>query len=336
VTGGLGFIGSHLVRMLHERGERVRILDVAEPSAEASPPPGVEVREGDIVRRDAVRAAMEDVDVVYHVAARAGLWAPDPGEFERVNRGGSRIVFEEAARAGAERAVLCSSEVTLKGRTDGPSSAGPIDETVEPAMDDLLGPYARGKRASEEEARSATAAGFPVVIVNPTVPIGPGDHNLTPPARMLLGYLNGRYPAYLEAVYDMVDVRDVARGHILAAERGRPGERYLLGSETIRMSAFLRQLEEITGLRTPRLRIPYALALGAAHVSEFVANHVTGGPPAAPVIGVRLLRDENVFSHEKAERELGITFGPVREALRDAVRWFMQQGHVTRPLPRLH
>lgn len=330
VTGGCGFIGDHVVRLLRRRGDRVRVLDLAAPE---EPRPGVEYLRGDITDRAAVREAMEGVDVLYHLAARAGLWAPDPSEFERVNRAGSRNVFEEAERARVERAVHCSTEAVMKGRTPPPPGTV-MDEERRLPKEEMLGPYAVGKWVAEDEALAAAGRGLHVVVVNPTVPVGPGDRNLTPPTRMLLGYLNGRFPAYLDSLYNLVDVRDVAEGHLRAGERGRPGERYLLAHRNVRMSEILKLLARITGLSMPRVRIPYAVAWTTA-VIELGLSRLTGRPPAAPLTGLRIVRDPVEFTNRKAVEELGMEFRPLEESLTDAVSWLRERGLLERRPPRL-
>lgn len=330
VTGGCGFIGDHLVRLLRERGEEVRVLDQAPPE---TPRAGVEYVRADITDVPAVRNAVEGVDTVYHLAAKAGLWDPDPTIFERVNATGSRAVFQAAEEAGVERAVHCSTEAVLKSRRRR-SSTEPIDEEVWLEPHELAGAYARGKWAAEREALAAAERGLHVVVVNPTVPVGPDDRNLTPPSRMLLGYLNGDYPAYVRSFYNMVDVRDVAEGHVRAAERGRSGERYLLAAHDLSMREILDLLEELTGLPMPRWRVPYPVAWITA-VSSQLRARITGNPPTAPLTGLRIARDPDRFTNRKARSELGMDFRPLRASLEDQVRWFRDRGLLERPLPSL-
>lgn len=325
VTGGQGFIGRRLVHLLKGRGERVRVLDIAPPGGVG----GVNYIQDTILDRAAVRRAMRGVDRVYHLAAKPELWTPDKRDFYRVNHLGSRIVLDEAGRAGVSRIVYTSTESILRGvrRQRGRRL---LDETVAAGLDDMPGPYCRSKFLGEQEARAAARRGLPVVIVNPTLPVGPGDTRLTPPTRMILGFLNGTLPAYLDCELNLVDVRDAALGHVLAAERGRVGERYILGGENLPVSQLLDLLAGLTGLRMARLRVPYAVAFVTGLVSEAVADFVTRRPPAAPLTGVRLARLPSVFDCSKAVRELGFPRRRIRDSLADAIVWLERQGLLTR------
>ncbi len=327
VTGGLGFLGRHLVDQLLSAGESVRVLDTAAPANNALAE--VDYITGSICDRPTVERAMAGVRRVYHTAAKAGLWAADKGELYRVNQIGTRIVLQAAQKAGVERIVHTSTESILKSRT-GPPSAKLLDETVQLNETDMCGDYCRAKFLAEQEALDAAARGVPVVVVNPSVPVGPGDFNLTPPSRMLLGFLNGRFPAYMESTLNLVDVRDVANGHIRAADRGRLGQRYLLGNENIRLADLLVIMKELTGLSMPRRRVPYWLAFTASAVQEWRADHLTHRPPTAPLTGVRLARTPLILDNARARTELGLEFRPLRESLADAIRWFQEQGLLLR------
>ncbi len=338
VTGGGGFIGRHLVRLLLERGERVRVLDIV--PADGAPadglPQSAEMVLGSITDAACVREAMADVERVYHLAANPNLWAPRAASFLEVNHLGTRTVLAEAERRGVERVVYTSTESILKKspgmRLWRQQEAAPIDERVELGVEDMPGPYCRSKFLAEAEAHAAARRGLPVVIVNPTMPIGPGDRHLTPPSRMLLGFLNGEMPAYLDCVFNLVDARDVAAGHILAAERGQVGERYILGNTNIGLKQLLDLLHELTGLAMPRLRIPYPVALAAALVAETISA-VTGRPPMAPLTGVRLAATPLAFDSRKAVEVLGLPQTPLRRSLLDAIADFARRGLVRRPLP---
>ncbi len=327
VTGGLGFLGRHLVDQLLSAGESVRVLDTAAPANNALAE--VDYITGSICDRPTVERAMAGVRRVYHTAAKAGLWAADKGELYRVNQIGTRIVLQAAQKAGVERIVHTSTESILKSRT-GPPSAKLLDETVQLNETDMCGDYCRAKFLAEQEALDAAARGVPVVVVNPSVPVGPGDFNLTPPSRMLLGFLNGRFPAYMESTLNLVDVRDVANGHIRAADRGRLGQRYLLGNENIRLADLLVIMKELTGLSMSRRRVPYWLAFTASAVQEWRADHLTHRPPTAPLTGVRLARTPLILDNARARTELGLEFRPLRESLADAIRWFQEQGLLLR------
>jgi len=325
VTGGAGFIGRALVTELLKRGDEVRVFDIAEPLSEWGGL--VEHVRASITDSGAVRAAMRDVDRLYHLAAIPDLWLPDKRRFREVNTAGTKHVLDAAGEAGVRRIVHTSTESIIRGVS---GQEGVADECAEADLEDMPGPYCRSKYLAEQAAFGAAAAGLPVVIVNPTLPIGPGDERLTPPMRMLLGYVNGEYPAYLESTFNMIDVRDVAHGHVLAAERGQVGRRYILGGQNLTLGELLDMLHELTGLPMPRRRVPYPVAYATAVVSELVADHVTHRPPAAPLTGVRLARRAMTFDNRRARQELGLRVTPLRKALTDTVRWFEERGLLTR------
>ena len=325
VTGGSGFLGSHIVALLLERGHSVRILDLNPPEREESK---VEFIQGSITDAPIVSTATRAIDVVFHVAAKAGLWARDDREFYEINDVGARTVLEAAQANGVARIVHTSTESILKCAQKAPDA--PTDETVEPQLSDMVGPYCVGKFLAEQRAMEAAKAGAPVVVVNPTVPVGPGDRNLTPPTRMLLGFLNGENGAFLETTLNLTDVRDIAQGHIAAWERGRIGERYILGGENVRLSDLLRRLEEVSGLRMPKRKVPYWVAHGFALLNETWSNTVSGQPPRAPLTGVKLARSPMIFDNRKARVELGLSFRPLERSLKDALVWMGEQGLLKR------
>lgn len=326
VTGGCGFIGRHLVVLLRERGTRVRVLDLEAP---AGPSEGVEYRQGSVTDPERVRAAMEGVDTVYHLASSAQLWARDEEAMVRTSEEGTRAVLETARQAQVSRFVHTSTEAILQSR-QGPHANGPVDETVQPPEGAMCGPYCVAKLRAERQAIAAAREGDPVVVVNPSAPLGPGDSHMTPPTRMLLGFLNGSLPAYLETTLNLVDVRDVAQGHILAAERGRPGERYLLGHTNIKLSELLTLLHRLTGLPMPRHRVPFLLAYGTALLAEFRARYLTHRPPDASLTGVRLARWPLALDNTKARRELGWEPRPLEESLHEAIEWLASEGLLER------
>ncbi|MEB3213752.1 MAG: NAD-dependent epimerase/dehydratase family protein [Leptolyngbyaceae bacterium] len=331
VTGGLGFIGQHLVTLLLDRGDRVRIFDLATPTDRID---GVEYVTGNITDRPAVENAMQGIDHVFHLAANAGLWSPHKDEFITINQSGTRNVMDAALSHGVERVVHCSTESILKSvRTTSqsiastPSADKPlIDESIQLTLEDMAGAYCRGKFVAEQEAFAAARRGLPVVIVNPTVPIGPGDRRITPPTRMMLGFLNGKYPAYLNSTLNLIDARDVALGHILAANKGIPGERYILGNANIQLGELLDLLEELSGVTMPKRQIPYWIALTVSSIQEFIADTLTKKPPQAPLTGVKLARSPMMFNNTKAQTELGLTFRPLRESLKDAIADYHRRG----------
>ncbi len=326
VTGGGGFIGLHLVQQLLERGETVRVLELPDVPL----PIDVEVVRGSVCDAYTVNKALKDVDRLYHLAANPNLWAHDKSDFRRVNYEGTCTVLQEAAKHNLEVIVYTSTEsiLTGKGRHE-----VMVDSAVKRLIQEMPGPYCRSKFLAEQAAFKAAVDGLPVVIVAPTLPIGPGDRRITPPTRMILDFINHPGPAFLECGFNMIDVRDVAAGHILAAEHGRHGERYILGNENVTLSKFLGLIEEITGLAMPKKRIPFWIALAAGAVCEFVADYVTHRQPRAPLTGVRLARYPMYFDSNKAINELGLPQNSVYQALSDEIEWLLEQGLITRRLP---
>ena len=317
VTGGTGFVGANLVRELLAEGRRVRVL--ARPGGDRRALEGcaVEIVEGDLVDEESVRAAVAGVRWVFHVAADYRLWAPDPGALFRANVDGTRHVLTAAWAAGAERIVYTSTVGALGIPKDGT----PGDEDTPASLADMVGAYKASKFLAERVAEELAARGAPVVTVNPTAPVGPWDVKPTPTGRMIVDFLEGRMFASLDTGLNVVHVRDVARGHILAAARGRPGARYILGHENLTLRQIFGLLARITGRPAPRVRIPYGVAWLAAAGME-AASRVTGRPPRVALTAVRMARKRMFFSAERAVRELGLPQTPAEDALRDAVDWF--------------
>ena len=326
VTGATGFVGANVARLLLSDGYRVRVLARPASSHKALEGCPVEVVRGDILEPDAVAAAVSGCAKVFHVAGDYRLWARDPAEIYRNNVEGTRTVLEACARAGVERVVYTSSVRTLGL----PAEGGPGTETTPVSLDDMIGPYKRSKFLAERVAEEYAARGLPVVIVNPSAPFGPWDVKPTPTGQMVLDYLLGRMFATLDTGLNLVHVADVARGHLLAASLGRPGEKYILGGENHSLTEIFRMLERITGIRAPRLRAPHALVYLVALASEGMAC-ATGHPPRVPLTGARIARKHMYFSPEKAVRELGLFQTPVEQALRDAVDWFVVHGYAPPP-----
>ncbi len=322
ITGGAGFIGTHLVAELRARGEGVRVLDLKFPP---EPIAGVEYRQGSITDRAAVEAAVAGCKRVYHLAALSGLWAPDKNAFIEVNERGTRNVLEAARTAGVERVVHTSTESILiaMGRGRAPQI---VDETTTTTAAEMAGAYCLGKWRAEQVALAAAAAGLDVVIVNPTVPVGPGDHWLTPPTRMILGFLNGRLPGWLDSTLNLADARDIAHGHWLAAERGTAGRRYILGAHDIRLGDLVALLGRLSGRRMPRLKVSYPLAWITAVIQEWLADHVTHRPPAAPLAGVRLAGIPVRFDNRLTREVLGFAPRPLHESLGDALAEYRRRG----------
>src|SRR6266540_7049985 len=301
VTGATGFVGANVARLLLADGYRVRVLARPSSSLKALESCPVEVLRGDILEPESLRSAVKGCGLVFHVAADYRLWAPDPGEIHRANVDGTRNVLEACARAGVERVVYTSSVGTLGLPEDG----GLGSETTPVSLADMIGPYKRSKFLAERVAEEFAARGLGVVIVNPTNPIGPWEVKPTPTGQMILDYLLGRMFATLDTGLNLVHVADVARGHLLAAQRGHVGEKYILGNANLTLAELGTLLAEISGNRPPRVRIPYAVAWLAAGCME-IAARVTGGAPRASLTAVRMARKRMFFSPAKAQHELGL------------------------------
>jgi dihydroflavonol-4-reductase len=322
VTGGAGFIGSHLVRRLLLEGGRVRVFELPAAPVQHLPLDRIDVVRGDVRDPAAVGRAVRDCSVVYHLAANPQLWTQRRGSFHQVNYLGTVNVLRAALAAGARRVLHTSTESILTRVRQG----GPITEDQDVAFREVLGPYCRSKWRAERFAFQLARLGAPVVIVNPTLPVGPGDLGRSPPTQMMLDFCRGRRKEYLDARLNLIDVRDVAEGMVRAAERGRPGVRYLLGHQNLSVREVFGLLAGLTGLPEPRWRVPYLLALTAAYVSEFVADVATHRVPAATVTGVRLTRRAMHFDPRRSLEELGLRPRPVAESLADAVAWFRAVG----------
>lgn len=318
VTGASGFVGWHVAREALEHGCPVRALVRRRGSV---PELDVEEVAGDLRDAPSVEAAVRGCGVVFHVAADYRLWARDPGELYESNVEGTRKLLEAAQRAGVER-VVYTSTVGCIGVPEG----GLGTEEIPVSLEQMQGAYKRSKFLAEQAALEFARRGLPVVVVNPTAPVGDHDVKPTPTGRIILDYLRGAMPAYVDTGLNLVDVRDVATGHWLALERGRPGQRYILGAENLTLRQILEKLAAIAGGSAPRLRLPYVAAWIAGAVSTGWAG-LTGHPPRVPLDGVRMARKKMWVSHEKAARELGYEPGPVDGALRRAVEWFRGNGY---------
>jgi dihydroflavonol-4-reductase len=324
VTGGTGFVGANVVRELLREGAQVRVL--ARPRGDRRAIDGlkIDVCEGDLVDPSSLRSAVQGVRTVYHVAADYRLWARHPDELHRVNVEGTRALLQAAADAGARRVVYTSTVGALGIPTDGT----PGTETTPVTLADMVGPYKASKFLAEQVALGFALKGLPLVIVNPSAPIGPWDVKPTPTGKMIVDFLQGKMFATVDTGLNLVHVRDVARGHLLAAEHGRVGEKYILGNTNLTLAQIGALLAGLTGGRAPRVRIPYAVAWLAAGCMEAAAR-VTGGPPRVSLTAVRMSRKHMYFTAAKAVRELGLPQTDVREALRDATDWFVEHGYVT-------
>ncbi len=317
VTGAGGFLGGHVVAALTARGEAVRALDITFPAAL---PDGVERIEGSILDEDRLGWAAAGASAVIHCAAVADLWAPRNFAYHQVNMRGTCEVLIAARKARA-RVVLVSSYVTLIGGPD--QGEETLDETTELSPSDMLGPYPRSKREAELAALSAARMGQEVVIVLPAAPVGPGDHRLTPPSRMIRELAAGKTPALLDCLLNLVDVRALADGVIVARDKGRSGERYLLTGQDLEMAEVAGKVAALAGVAAPRFRAPHWLALAAARV-EAGASALTKRPPTVPLTGVRLAGRRVRFDNTKAHDELGFAPPPIDDALADAVNWIRE------------
>jgi dihydroflavonol-4-reductase len=324
VTGGTGFVGANLARELVAAGATVRVL--ARPGGDRRALDGVKVEivDGDLLDPASLAHVARGIDTVYHVAADYRLWAPDPAVLHRVNVDGTRAMLEAAGTAGARRVVYTSTVGALGIPKDG----APGTEDTPVSLADMVGAYKTSKFLAEQVALDFARRGLPVVIVNPSAPIGPWDVKPTPTGQMVVDFMSGKMFATLDTGLNLVHVRDVARGHILAGQLGKVGDRYILGAArgNVSLAEIGRLLSEMTGRRPPRVRVPYAVAWCAAACMETVAR-LTGGAPKVPLTAVRMAKKRMYFSPAKAVRELGLPQTDVRVALRDAVEWFAAHGY---------
>ena len=322
VTGATGFIGSHVVRKLLERGEPVRVL--VRPSSVLKNLDGlrVEMVRGDLTDPESLRGALAGCRRLYHAAADYRPWAEDPSLLYRVNVGGTQNILRAAAEAGVERVVYTSTVGAL-----GISCSGtPADEETSVSLGEMIGHYKRSKFLAEAEVSAAARQGFPVVIVNPSTPVGTRDVKPTPTGRMIVDFLLGRMPAYVETGLNLIDVEDAAEGHLLAMEKGRVGQRYILGNRNLSLREILEILAGISGRPAPRIRLPHAVAFGAAAVST-AFGRLTRRAPKISLEAVRMSRKKMFFDSSKAVRELGLPQHPVEQALAKAVVWFRENGY---------
>src|ERR1700755_928233 len=310
VTGGTGFIGQHLVSALVERQQKVRVLDRRPPVCAL---PDVEYVSGSVLDSALVGEALRDIDEVSHLAGLPGMWLPQRSDFHAVNFQGTEVVIAAARKRGIARFLHCSTESILFRP---PSMQASSDERSLLPPQQMPGVYTRSKMLAEQSAAQAAAAGFPLVIGTPTMPIGPHDHNLTPPTARLRQFVHGRVQMYLDFIVNLVDVRDVAAGLVLAMERGRVGHRYILGGESISLKKILKLMSTISGHHSLAIPVPGRVAEAAAAMLEFLADHVTHRPPSGTAEGVRIALRATELSVEKAKKELGYAPRPVEPALR--------------------
>ena len=323
LTGATGFVGHHVARALASEGAELRML-VRKTSNLASLEgiPG-ETHVGDLAQPESLKPALSGCDAVVHVAADYRLWIPDPAAMYKANVGGTRELLRLAREAGVERVVYTSSVATMHFRTDGVV----INEDTPVTLADMVGHYKRSKFLAEQEAIKAAEAGQNVVILNPTTPIGSHDAKPTPTGRIFVDFLNSRFPAYMDTGLNLVDVAEVARAHVAALTRGQSGHRYILGGENLTLKQILDKMAEITGLPSPTMKIPFAVAATYAFFEEWITGRIRGREPRATLEEVRMGRKKMYASSAHAQQELGFRILPVNPAMRAAIEWFRANGY---------
>jgi dihydroflavonol-4-reductase len=323
VTGATGFVGSHVARQLVSAGQSVRVLVRPKSNLEALIGLNVEHFEGDLRDQKSLERAMLGIRRVFHVAADYRLWTPRPEEIYEINVEGTRNLLAAAQRARVERIVYTSTVATIAV----PRNGALPNESTQATLDEMIGHYKRSKFLAEQVAVEAVSAGLPVVIVNPTAPVGPWDWKPTPTGRIILDFLKGKMPAYVDTGLNVAPVEDIAAGHLLAAEKGRVGERYILGGRNMTLKQILDALSAITGRPAPRLRLPHAVALAAGYADQWFSR-LAGREPQIPVEGVKMSRHRMFVESDKAARELGYIPSSVEAALGRAVSWYEQHGYL--------
>jgi dihydroflavonol-4-reductase len=327
VTGGAGFIGSAVVRALLARGAKVRVL--CEPGSSTANLEGLDVElvECDVRDAPSIERSMVGVRLCFHLAALYGFWPRGPERYYDINVEGSKTVLRAAHQAGVKRICYTSTVATIGlQRTEGGAAATEEDSA---RIEHLYGPYKRSKYVAEHEVLRLAAQGAPVVIVQPTFPVGPGDGRPTPTGKVILDYLNGKMPGYVETSFNVAHVDDLAEGHLLAIERGRQGRSYICGGENLSMSELLGELSEITGLPLPKHKVPGALAVAAGLLSDTIEGRLLHREPSVPLEGARMATTQMRFDDDRARRELGYRSRSAHEALRDSVAWFLSSGAAT-------
>ncbi len=326
VTGATGFVGAHVAQLAAAQGAELRLL--ARVSSNTSRlPKSADVVVGDLRAPEAFGGALAGCDALLHVAADYRLWVPDPAEMYKANVAGTRELLRLARAAGVRRVVYTSSVATMGFKRDGTV----IDEAAPVSEADMIGHYKRSKWMAEQAALEAARAGQEVMVLNPTTPIGSLDAKPTPTGRIVVDFLNKNFPAYVDTGLNLVDVEEVARMHLVALERGRVGERYILGGENLTLKQILDRLAEITGLPSPTMKVPHAVAMAFAFFDEMVTGRLRGKEPRATVEATRLAKKMMFASSAKAERELGLRVQSVEGALRAACAWFVANGYA--PVP---
>ena len=323
VTGATGFLGSHVARVLADQGADLRLLVRSTSNTKNLTGLKAETASGDLRDAASLEKAISGCDTVFHVAADYRLWVRDPNEMYRSNVGGTRALLEAARKNGVRRVVYTSSVATIGFRPDGQ----PADEDSPVSLADMIGHYKRSKFMAEQLAMEAGRSGLQVITVNPTTPVGEQDVKPTPTGRIVVDFLKRKFPAYVETGLNLVDVRVCAQGHVAALQKGRTGERYILGGEDLTLKQILDKLGQLTGLPSPKIKLPYLFAFAAGVVDEAVTGLLLRREPRATVDTVRMGRKKMFASSAKAERELGWKIVPVDDALRRSVDWFRANGY---------
>src|SRR6266852_2828032 len=324
VTGATGFVGSHVARALAEQGAELRLLVRATSDPRNIQDLRAERVIGDLRDPDSLEPTMGGCDVVFHVAADYRLWVRDPEQMYRSNVNGTRAVLE-ATRKNRVRRVVYTSSVATMGFT---SNGRPADENSPVSLENMIGHYKRSKFMAEQVAMQAARSGMDVVVVNPTTPVGEQDIKPTPTGRIIVDFLKKKFPAYVDTGLNLVDVTECAHGHVAALEKGRSGERYILGGQNLTLKQILDKGAAITGLPSPTIRVPYVVALATGVVDEIVTGRILGREPRVTIDAVRMGRKKMFVTSAKAEHELGWKVAPVDEALRRAADWFRANGYV--------
>ena len=323
LTGATGFVGSHVARALAAQGARLRLLIRSSSRLDNLEGLSSETVTGDLRNPDSFRSALADCEVLVHVAADYRLWVRDPQVMYAANVDGTRNLLALAREVGVARVVYTSSVATMGFREDGTI----VDENTPVSLDDMIGHYKRSKYLAEQEAITAAHDGQQVIVLNPTTPIGANDIKPTPTGQIVVDFLNHKFPAYVETGLNLVDVAEVARTHVAALERGQPGERYILGGENLSLKQILDKMSAITGIPSPTMKVPHAVAMAFAFLDETVTGRLRGKEPRATVEAVRMGKKKMFASSAKAERDLGFRIVPVYAALRSAIDWFRAHGY---------
>jgi dihydroflavonol-4-reductase len=323
LTGATGFVGSHVAHAFAAQGARLRLLIRSTSRLDNLEGLSAETVTGDLRNPDTFRSALGDCDVLVHVAADYRLWVRDPQAMYAANVDGTRNLLALAREVGVTKAVYTSSVATMGFREDGTI----VDENTPVSLDDMIGHYKRSKYLAEQEAIAAAHDGQHVIVLNPTTPIGANDIKPTPTGQIVVDFLNRKFPAYVDTGLNLVDVDEVARTHVAAVERGRPGERYILGGENLSLKQILDKMSAITGLPSPTMKVPHSVAMAFAFFDETITGRLRGKEPRATVEAVRMGKKKMFASSAKAERDLGFRIVPVYAALRSAIEWFRAHGY---------